>query len=329
MALVSNCLKCGAPLPEVGDCSRCHSPAHSVAPKVPPLFEQELQGRLPPTLPKLPSVPARASSPPVPDAEQDEADAATRVFSVPKWVGQAAPIPQPKPEHPFESDAEPESELDAEPDLGHEPTQILALPKPFASIPQQPITPKAAPSSGYDAEEPQPSSTVPPHREPRPGELYASIAPVWRRLVAGTIDFGAICAVAGLYLTLALAITGKKAPATTLTGIDGWMITLHGWQPVVGSGLVLTALLAAAYSVAFTVIWDGQTPGRRLMGLKLVDLSGSAPPPALAMKRALLCWISALLFLAGYWLMLFDRRRQSLHDKLTKTFIVIPGFPSA
>ncbi|HZH02175.1 MAG TPA: RDD family protein, partial [Myxococcaceae bacterium] len=106
---------------------------------------------------------------------------------------------------------------------------------------------------------------------------------------------------------------------------DGLMVTLHAWQPVLGPALILTALIAAAYSVAFSVMWDGKTPGRRLMGLKLVDLSGTAPTPARAVTRAVLSWVSVGAFLSGYWLLLFDRRRQSLHDKLTQTFIVLPA----
>ena len=376
---MSKCLKCGAPLPAFGECSECHAPSTSVAPKVPPLLDRELEGRelegreilgrptvevplpapqSPPAIPKgrilgnggpgaptmpsatlpgLPSVPSRAAPPianaPTPKAapipppmvrprfeapqprEDSDDEAKTRLISIAGWpaLADAAPTPHPAEMEP-EAD---EPSVDPDP----EPTQILALPKrPVAK-------PAATPPSGSEAA----ARATPPARAPhvpKEGEVYASIAPIWRRLVAGAVDFGAISAVAGLYLAIALAVTGRKAPHTTLTGLDGLMITLHGWQPLVTSGGVLTALLAAAYSVAFNVMWDGRTPGRKLMGLKLVDMSGSAPAPALAMKRALLCWLSALAFLSGYWLMLFDRRRQSLHDKLTQTLIVLPGFPT-
>jgi hypothetical protein len=40
--------------------------------------------------------------------------------------------------------------------------------------------------------------------------------------------------------------------------------------------------------------------------------------------RALLSLISAGAFLGGFWLAIFDRRGQTLHDKLTRTFVVRP-----
>jgi uncharacterized RDD family membrane protein YckC len=53
-----------------------------------------------------------------------------------------------------------------------------------------------------------------------------------------------------------------------------------------------------------------------------VDDSGAAPGPARALVRAALALVSFALFLAGFWLALFDRRGQTLHDKLTRTFVV-------
>jgi uncharacterized RDD family membrane protein YckC len=38
--------------------------------------------------------------------------------------------------------------------------------------------------------------------------------------------------------------------------------------------------------------------------------------------RAALSLASFGLFLSGFWLALFDRRGQTLHDKLTSTFVV-------
>ena len=36
----------------------------------------------------------------------------------------------------------------------------------------------------------------------------------------------------------------------------------------------------------------------------------------------MLSLLSFALFLSGFWLALFDRHGQTLHDKLTKTFVV-------
>ncbi len=65
--------------------------------------------------------------------------------------------------------------------------------------------------------------------------------------------------------------------------------------------------------------------GRWLLGLRLVDTHGLAPAPARAIVRALLSVVSFGLFLGGFWMALFDRRGQTLHDKLTSTFVIQPS----
>jgi uncharacterized RDD family membrane protein YckC len=68
--------------------------------------------------------------------------------------------------------------------------------------------------------------------------------------------------------------------------------------------------------------WRGQTLGRKLTGIQLVDRSGLPPLPTRAVIRAVLAGFSFLFFFAGYWLALFDRKGQTLHDKLTRTYVV-------
>ena len=62
-----------------------------------------------------------------------------------------------------------------------------------------------------------------------------------------------------------------------------------------------------------------------VLGLRLVDTHGLAPAPTRAIVRALLSVVSFGLFLGGFWMALFDRRGQTLHDKLTSTFVVQPS----
>ena len=76
------------------------------------------------------------------------------------------------------------------------------------------------------------------------------------------------------------------------------------------------------YFTLFEAFWNGRTPGRRTFGIHLVDNSGHAPGPMRALTRAGLSLVSFALFLSGFWLALFDRHGQTLHDKLTRTFVV-------
>jgi len=153
-------------------------------------------------------------------------------------------------------------------------------------------------------------------------EVQAQVAPVWRRLVAFFVDGVAISAVGALYLWAAFSIAGASGSPLRLSGIDRWVERIAAIQWAIIAGLVLATLIALAYSAAFAVLWNGRTLGRLLAGVRLVDSSGLPPSPTRAVVRALLSAVSFALFLGGFWLALFDRRGQTLHDKLTSTFVV-------
>lgn len=170
----------------------------------------------------------------------------------------------------------------------------------------------------------EPAPARAPSREPGIIEHEAEPAALWRRLGAWVADLAAISAVAGLYLAVGSAIIGAKLPEEHSGGLDALMLRLHAWEPILLPGAVLTLLVAVVYTAAFALVWQGRTPGRRLFGIRLVDQSGLAPGPARAIVRAALAAVSVGLFFGGFWLALFDRRGQTLHDKLTSTFVVRP-----
>jgi uncharacterized RDD family membrane protein YckC len=162
-----------------------------------------------------------------------------------------------------------------------------------------------------------------PHRSPI-GDVRAEPASLWRRLCAFTVDLAALSAVLGLYLLIATAIAGVKVPETQLTGIDRVMQRLQAMEGVLIPAAILGVILAVAYAAAFAFLWEGRTLGRRLLGIRLVDASGLAPAPARAVTRAVLSIFSFALLMGGFWLALFDRKGQTLHDKLTSTFVIRP-----
>jgi uncharacterized RDD family membrane protein YckC len=86
--------------------------------------------------------------------------------------------------------------------------------------------------------------------------------------------------------------------------------------------LALAAVFAFVYTTLFAFLFHGRTVGRRLVGIHLVDGTGAAPGAGRALVRAGLSLVSFGLFLSGFWLALFDRHGQTLHDKLTRTFVV-------
>ena len=196
--------------------------------------------------------------------------------------------------------------------------------------PQYPPNPPRRPSATRPPPPPsRPSSPpqaatggpLPPGVQPVP----ATPAPLWRRVGATLVDLLLVIAVGMIYLSIAAAVVGLKPPPSQLTGLDALMVRAHALERVLLPGLVLVLVLAASYGAVFGWLWEGRTLGRRLFGIRLVDQTGQAPTPVRAIVRAALSIFSFAAFLGGFWLALFDRRGQTLHDKLTSTFVVRPG----
>jgi uncharacterized RDD family membrane protein YckC len=123
--------------------------------------------------------------------------------------------------------------------------------------------------------------------------------------------------------------------------IDAALISFVGVMVGAGGSLAVsllrlpeslrTALVAvgAALYVAFTVgyfvvFWSttGQTPGDRIMRLRVVAADGGDLKPRRAFVRCIGLVLAALPLLAGYALILFDRRRRGLQDRLARTVVI-------
>ena len=214
-----------------------------------------------------------------------------------------APLDLSVEEESFPVDVE-ESEL---PTIPATATISARVPPPAAPAAAAPVTPKVTGTASKET------------------EIHARPASLWRRLLALSIDTGAIAGVAALYLMLASSVAGVQAPQTSLSGIDALVVQIRSLQSVLLPGAALLLVLSLVYCAVSAFLWNGRTLGRRLLGLRLVDMHGLAPAPGRAILRAMLASLSFGLFLAGFWMALFDRRGQTLHDKLTSTYVVQPS----
>ena len=77
------------------------------------------------------------------------------------------------------------------------------------------------------------------------------------------------------------------------------------------------------YYVGFWVL-AGQTPGKVVLGLSVVQVDGQPLRPRAAVVRWLGYWVSGIFFLGYLWI-LVDDRRQGWHDKLARTLVVYCG----
>ena len=149
----------------------------------------------------------------------------------------------------------------------------------------------------------QEPDTVP---EPRPPRRVPQRGSPLGRAVAFAVD--------GILLALVIAAHAAIALRSSPYPLDAAVAAAPLW-------LALAAALAVAYSWFFA-IFGGRTPGMALAGQGLQMLHGGSPTPVAALARALLSVVSAA-GLFGFVLALFDRRAQTLHDKLCRCVVIV------
>jgi uncharacterized RDD family membrane protein YckC len=135
---------------------------------------------------------------------------------------------------------------------------------------------------------------------------YAGIV---SRTVALAIDAGT--------LTIGFAIA---------SGVLGLILSLFTAVEVSSPGAVLGAaamwsLVVATYFVLFWTL-AGETPGMRLMALRVCNAAGDPPGFAKALVRFAGLVLAAIPFCAGFLPILFDERRRGLQDMLAGTVVV-------
>jgi uncharacterized RDD family membrane protein YckC len=151
--------------------------------------------------------------------------------------------------------------------------------------------------------------------EPKPQKMiYGQYAGFVTRLVAFVIDLIIVS-------VLVLAANAAVDLVTTL------LKNVH----LVRSGL-LTDTIASVLAIALGVVifieyyigfWlgAGQTPGKRLMGVRIVRRDGGRVDWWNVVRRFAGYWLSCILFLGFLWI-LVDNQRQAWHDSLSGTIVI-------
>jgi uncharacterized RDD family membrane protein YckC len=254
---------------------------------------------------------------------QRRAEAGLPLFEQPD----PAPVPAARPEPPpAPAPAEPPAPpraaaLSVEPpaaEPGREPDLVstrlseaeladLPLRAPAAERPAMPEPRRAPPLddevlAGEPDVEPG-GELAPPLAEPAPLERPARAG---ERLKAAAVDgllFGTLAAVVVYF-------TGRAARVELVALVASW--------PALASYLGLLALFYAAYFTGTT----GQTPGKLVAGLRVVDASGRPPGYLRATARALVGLLGTGLVGLGLLPMAFDPAARTLHDRLFRTRVV-------
>ena len=111
----------------------------------------------------------------------------------------------------------------------------------------------------------------------------------------------------------------------SLFRLDQWLENLSGDASVNAavvfllSTLVINLLISIGYNVGFWVL-SGQTPGKWVLGVRVMRKDGTRLTLGNALLRQVGYWISAIFCLGFLWI-LFDNKRQGFHDKLAGTIV--------
>ncbi|MBM3131877.1 MAG: RDD family protein [Chloroflexi bacterium] len=143
----------------------------------------------------------------------------------------------------------------------------------------------------------------------------------WERAVAYLID--------GLILSF---VTSAIVPVISF----GFLLPFYWWadsfsnEPdivpfwFIGTGVLLWILIWGAYFVGFWVR-RGQTPGKMAMRISVIQTNGSAITVEKALLRYLGYIVCGAFVLIPFLWVVFDPRKQGIHDKFAGTCVVKIG----
>jgi uncharacterized RDD family membrane protein YckC len=129
------------------------------------------------------------------------------------------------------------------------------------------------------------------------------------RAVAALLDGGII------FVLYTAGLAGVQFLASTFLG-DSFSGDKTG--PLAGMGLFVWAFVYVFTCLAVT----GRTPGKAIVGLRVVRANGATLPVRRALLRTLVFPLSVLLLGLGLILIVFQREHRALHDLIAGTAVV-------
>lgn len=110
---------------------------------------------------------------------------------------------------------------------------------------------------------------------------------------------------------------------TVIVGIVNFVFQQFFYALKIGWLGILASLVV---SIGYYVFYQqniGQTIGKKTMKIKVIDAQGQTPSKVTFFLREIIGkFISGILFGIGYLWMLWDPKKQTLHDKIASTYVI-------
>jgi uncharacterized RDD family membrane protein YckC len=142
----------------------------------------------------------------------------------------------------------------------------------------------------------------------------------WRRSFAFLIDKVILYFVSMLLFLIGLLALGLRGEMFCRIPASPEDMT-HGMGAFALLYLAAALLAGTAYFTWFHWI-GGRTPGKMLLGLRVIQVSGDPMTPGVAFLRWVGYLISGPLFCLGFLWIAFDGRKQGWHDKIAATLVI-------
>ncbi|TVQ58240.1 MAG: RDD family protein [Spirulina sp. DLM2.Bin59] len=154
-------------------------------------------------------------------------------------------------------------------------------------------------------------------RTPESVELTFTLAGIGNRAYALLIDYLLWGLLWVGFIFFWSATLDQIEAIATLTGIAAETMIL--W--VIALGFILSFCLYVGYFITFEVLWQGQTPGKRFVKIRVIRENGRPARLPQATMRSLLRPVDDFFFL-GMLLIIFSPREKRIGDWLAGTVVI-------
>ena len=114
----------------------------------------------------------------------------------------------------------------------------------------------------------------------------------------------------------------KRFAAALVDGVIISVIDSILFRLLGGAGSGIGLLVFLGYFTYFESSERQATPGKMLLGIKVIDLEGNRLTPGRALGRNAAKILSAIIFFIGYIMAAFTARNQALHDLIANTLVI-------
>lgn len=156
-------------------------------------------------------------------------------------------------------------------------------------------------------------------------EVNDNLRQTFFRFMKNYIHIGLYAIIISSLMVAVIAVIGIFMPdqlkeSLMVSEESFWMQPFQGILTEVK--ILFGAVSGLFYFSFFTWKWNGQTPGKRLMGIRVAKLNGQPISLFGSFERVSGYTASASLLLTGFFQYFWDRNHQTTHDKIVETIVI-------